>query len=122
MVFDFGLSLGDELRSSRLTAQELRIGTPGYMAPEYLGEGVVTPRCDLYALGVVLYELCAGELPFPGKPVQVFREQLSRDPPALATRSAAPGWLCRAVDALVQRDPEARPASAAEAVASLRGP
>jgi eukaryotic-like serine/threonine-protein kinase len=121
VVFDFGLSLSARL-STRLTAKELRIGTPGYMAPEYLSEGVVEPRCDLYALGVVLYELAAGEMPFAGTPAAVFRSQITRDPPPLATRCAAPGWLCAAVDALIRRDPEARPADAGAAARMLRPP
>ena len=124
VVFDFGLSFAErgEPMSSRLTAQEFRIGTPGYMAPEYIAGGAVEPRSDLYALGVVLYELAAAQMPFDGPPPKIFRAQLTQDPPPLASRCSAPPWLCSAVDALIHRHPDDRPRDAGAVERSLAPP
>lgn len=121
VVFDFGLSFVPG-GSTRLTAGELRIGTPGYMAPEYLSLGEVDARSDLYALGVVLYELACGRMPFAGPPATIFRHQMLTDPPPLGTRCAAPSWLCDAVDRLTRRDPAERPPDAGAVVRALTPP
>ncbi|MEQ1501542.1 MAG: serine/threonine-protein kinase [Myxococcota bacterium] len=122
VVFDFGLSLarGDAgIGASRLTARELRIGTPGYMAPEYLADGQVDERSDFYALGVVLFELASGRMPFVGPPSSVFHQQLHGEPVPLASVCAAPAWLCDAVDRLLRREPVERPVDAAAVERSL---
>jgi serine/threonine protein kinase len=122
VVFDFGLSITetDKRRGARLTAADLRIGTPGYMAPEYVTDGVVNERSDLYALGVVLYELACGEMPFVGAPYRVFQMQLTREAPSLEQRCAAPRWLSDAVGYLLRREPEERPADAGVALQLLK--
>lgn len=121
VVFDFGLSL-DRRGGPRLTEHDLRIGTPGYMAPEYLLDGVVDARADLYALGVVLYELASGEMPFLGPPYKVFQQQATREAPLLSARCGAPPWLSDAVAALVKRDPNERPPDADAAIGLLQEP
>jgi tetratricopeptide (TPR) repeat protein len=65
VLIDFGLarSLG---RETRLTRSRALIGTPAYLAPEQVEKGAASPLGDLYSLGVVLYELLAGKLPFQG--------------------------------------------------------
>jgi serine/threonine protein kinase len=122
VVFDFGLSIAksDKSRSARLTAHDLRIGTPGYMAPEYVTEGIVNERTDLYALGVVLYELACGEMPFGGAPYRVFQQQVMHEAPSLEQRCGAPRWLSEAVGYLLRREPEQRPADAGVAVQLLK--
>jgi serine/threonine-protein kinase len=60
---DFGLARADD---GVQTGTGIVLGTPAYMAPEQLAGAVPTPRSDLYAVGVMLYELLAGRLPYEG--------------------------------------------------------
>jgi hypothetical protein len=70
------------------------VGTPAYIPPEQVGgdSDQLGPRCDVYSLGVILYELLAGRPPFLGTMAEVLRGVLSEDPPALR-------GLCPEVDA-----------------------
>jgi serine/threonine-protein kinase len=69
LVADFGIALAvQQAGGQRMTQTGLSLGTPQYMSPEQaMGEKQVDARADLYALGVVLYEMLAGEPPFTGK-------------------------------------------------------
>ncbi|WP_293273748.1 alpha/beta fold hydrolase [Nannocystis sp.] len=99
-----------------LTVAGTVIGTPMYLAPERWRGKPADERSDLYGLGVVLYELLAGELPF----AHLVGDELARtamdcEMPGLAGRMPqVPRPLTEIVDRLVAREPEARPASAAE--------
>jgi serine/threonine-protein kinase len=108
---DFGLAAEAE----DLSAQQSRSGTPAYMAPEQLAGTEVTVRSDLFALGLVLYELFTGKKAFPG---------LDRDTPPSAPSSHLRG-LDPAVEQVilrcVERDPKDRPASALAVAAALPG-
>ncbi len=96
-IVDFGIAvLREDLDPStrpdalrRLTVSGLVLGTPQYMAPEQARGTALDPRCDLFALGVIMYELLAGTLPFDGTGVDVAIANLSKDPPAIGVR--APG-------------------------------
>lgn len=69
VIIDFGSSLDEGLDAERLTPQGLLLGTPYYMAPEQIERPRdVDHRCDIYSLGVVLFELLTGELPFSSLP------------------------------------------------------
>lgn len=70
VITDFGLARGeaaDDAFGVSLTIANAVIGTPAYMAPEQVEGGTITAAADLYALGVVLYELMTGEVPFKGE-------------------------------------------------------
>jgi hypothetical protein len=110
-LMDFGLAAS----AGRVASNEVRQGTPAYMAPEQLAGKEVTVRSDLYALGLILYELYTGKRPFEASSL----DQLL----ALRERNAAtePSTLCPDLDTSTERiileclsaDPERRPASAA---------
>jgi serine/threonine protein kinase/Flp pilus assembly protein TadD len=98
------------------------IGTPSYAAPEQMVSAAVDERADLYALGVVLFEMISGRRPFAGNdPVQLASAKLSEDaPPLSSTGTLVPPALERFVASLLERDRADRPASAAEALAQLK--
>src|SRR5947208_2472048 len=69
VVVDFGIAkaVGDARDSPTLTVAGTSLGTPAYMAPEQaMGEGDVDHRADIYAVGALLWEMCAGAPPFAG--------------------------------------------------------
>jgi hypothetical protein len=90
IVVDFGLAVRLNRADPRLTVSGALVGTPAYLAPEQV-EGrreTVGPACDVYALGVILYELLTGRLPFTGWLEEIL-VQVARDepPPPRAHRS-----------------------------------
>jgi hypothetical protein len=99
-ICDFGIAVlreNDRPTSDRLTTDGLVVGTPHYMAPEQSVGDEVDERTDLFALGVILYEMIAGVLPFEGSPAEVARLHLNVAPPPVARR--VPGL---AVDPLIE--------------------
>jgi tetratricopeptide (TPR) repeat protein len=98
------------------------VGTASYAAPEQMVSTAVDERADLYALGVVLFEMISGRRPFPGNdPVQLATSKLSQDaPPLSSTGQLVPPALDRLTSKLLERDPGDRPASATEALAELQ--
>jgi len=88
MLMDFGLARSYKSHSQRLTASGTVVGTPAYMAPEQVkGElHAISPATDIYALGVILYELLTASLPFEGPPTLVYGQILHADPPRASQR------------------------------------
>ncbi|HEY1554260.1 MAG TPA: serine/threonine-protein kinase [Kofleriaceae bacterium] len=88
-IVDFGIAAlvdpDDAVGSARLTGTGVVVGTPLYMAPEQaLGEKL-DPRVDLFALGVVMYEMLAGHPPFDGSVHEVVLANIKKDPPPITT-------------------------------------
>ncbi len=90
-IVDFGIAIlregGDGPSSQgRLTTNGLVLGTPHYMAPEQAVADPIDHRIDLFALGIVVYEMLCGKLPFDGSGAEVARANLLLDPPPIAQR------------------------------------
>jgi len=88
-IIDFGIAIPGEgadatLERERLTTAGLVLGTPHYMAPEQARGAAIDHRIDLFALGVISFEIIAGCPPFEGDGVEVVRANLTRPTPAMA--------------------------------------
>jgi serine/threonine protein kinase len=113
VLTDFGLAtaIAETAIANRLTPHDMVVGTADYMAPEQI-EGVhMDHRADIYALGVVLYELVAGHVPFAGRdPMQTFKAHQEEEPPPLPLE--IPSSVRELVARALQKDPDDRFASA----------
>lgn len=110
-VLDFGLAKSVADPTSEITAAGVVLGTPLYMSPELIREGMVDPRGDLYALGCMLHELLTGTPPFSGETsALVIVRQLDDPPPPLP--SDVPLGLAHLIAALLAKFPDDRPDSA----------
>jgi serine/threonine-protein kinase len=90
-IVDFGIAIlregGDSASApGRLTTNGLVLGTPHYMAPEQAVADPIDHRIDLFALGIIVYEMLCGKLPFDGTGAEVARANLLLDPPRIADR------------------------------------
>jgi len=118
-VLDFGVARIQDVAALGVPARDLTrqgsvIGTPGYMSPEQACGDVAAPRCDLYALGVILWELLAGRPLWSGETLtDLFTAQLSEDPgPPPTPGGPLPVALEVLILQLLDREPTRRPASA----------
>lgn len=119
-VTDFGLARAASDATAALTGTIL--GTVAYVAPEILASGDADSRADVYAVGVMLFEMITGRQPFTGKTaIEVASQHVHRDVPA---PSQYVPWLPPEIDDIVtqftSRDPAVRPADASVAAAALR--
>ncbi len=124
-VLDFGLAKikSGELLGSFVAAQtQGMMGSPFYMAPEQWSDEEIDVRADIYSLGVILYQMIAGDVPFKGKSVpSIMSMHLNSTPVPLAERGVeVPPLLERAVQHALEKSPEKRPQSVEEFVAELR--
>ena len=103
------------------TRTALTPGSPAYMSPEQLQNGNVGPPSDLYSLGIALYELLTGKLPYEGKSTyEVATGHLTGDlPPPRLARPDCPRWLSRFILRLLEKRPEDRFTSAEAALKAL---
>ena len=99
------------------------VGTVGYMSPEQALGKTLDARTDLFALGVMLYEMATGRAPFEGDtPAMVFDRLLNRQPPSpLILNPALPAPLATVIGKALEKDPERRHRSATEFLQELRG-
>jgi serine/threonine protein kinase len=120
-VLDLGVASVMDTDTTRLTHTGSPIGTPAYMAPEQAMGGAVGPYTDLYALGVLMYELLSGNVPFTGATaLGVLHRHLYEPPvPVRRMRPEVPEALEALVLRLLAKDPQHRPASAQETYEQL---
>jgi dienelactone hydrolase len=124
-ILDFGLAkqlAADAETRSALTGRGVAVGTLGYMSPEQARGAVVDGRTDVWALGVILFEMLAGHLPFRGDSAAAMLAALLTDPvPSLhALRPEIPHELARLVERALLRDPGKRTLTAAEIASTAR--
>ena len=88
-ILDFGLAIaeGDGSRIGRLTEHGLVVGTPIYISPEQARDQSVDHRADLFAMGVVMYEMLAGKTPFQGSSHEIARANVTQVPPPISQRN-----------------------------------
>lgn len=123
VITDFGLAHAEEAEGGTLTRLGDIVGTPAYMAPEQLEGGAITPATDIYALGVVIYEMLTGLLPFSADtPLATAMKRLSQMAPPLSLHlpDLDPRWGS-VVARCLQRAPEQRFASTDDVLRALRG-
>lgn len=112
-ILDFGLAIA-ATAADRLTVRNAVAGSPGYLSPEQARDEPVDDRTDLYSLGVVLYQMCAGKLPLAsdtmsGQLIAI----ITHDPQPLHEVSPeTPLPLCKLIDRLLSKEPRNRPKSA----------
>lgn len=118
-IMDFGVA---RLADSRATRTGVVLGSPSYMAPEQLDARPVTGRSDLFSLGVSLFQLLTGSLPFrsDSMPGLMRRIALEPHPPLVTIRPDLPAALGRILDTALAKDPEERFATGAEMAQALR--
>jgi serine/threonine protein kinase len=100
---DFGIAR--VLDTAGLTTPHAIMGTPHYMAPE-AATGVVDPAADVYAVGVVLYELVSGQTPYAGEPLAVLRRHVESEP---ERPSGLPDPVWDLITRCMDKDPRRRP-------------
>jgi urea transport system substrate-binding protein len=120
-ILDFGLArpIND---SRRLTATGLIVGTPQYLAPEQARGQPLDHRCDLFSLGIVLYRMATGILPFDGSDTlaQLTALAVAQPRPIEELTPDVPVGLRRLIHQLLERDPNKRPQTALAVVEELR--
>ncbi len=117
-ITDFGVARTSD---SKLTQHREILGSIHYMAPEiWLGQPL-TASVDLYALGVILFEMTTGQLPFDGEEPARLMWMHAKQPPKQprAIRPDTPNWLNQVIVSLLQKSPEGRPKSAHELASFL---
>jgi len=127
-VLDFGVAkLMDDPASAATTMAALTgvgsaIGTAAYMAPEQVRGDAIDQRADLFALGVVLYEVAAGRRAFSGATTGVIAEAILNraPPPIMETNPSLPPTLAAIVDKLLEKDRDLRYRHAADVTADLK--
>jgi serine/threonine protein kinase/HEAT repeat protein len=126
-LLDFGIAklVGSESPKEKLTQTGSVMGTPHYMSPEQInGSKDIDNRTDIYAMGVITYEMFAGVTPFVGDTLQaIMTGHLFKEPPRLADIPAdlgVPAPIAEIIDRMLAKDAAARYENAADVIADLR--
>jgi Protein kinase domain/FG-GAP repeat len=121
-IADFGIARAYNALTPSFTESGTAMGTPTYMAPEQVLDEPLGPYTDIYAAGVIAYELLAGRVPFEpdGSPLTTLYSHVHRPPPPLGDLAPhVPAPVCEWVEWLLAKAPGDRPASATAAWEAL---
>lgn len=121
-IMDFGVArvrIGEDAGAAKITQAGRVYGTPHYMSPEQAaGAEDIDHRADLYSLGVILFEMLTGTLPFVDRnPAKIMAMHMTEDPPSIrkrAPQARLPRRLDELISRLMAKDPNDRPGSAQE--------
>jgi hypothetical protein len=117
-VLDFGIAKIMDSDMPGLTRNDVVCGTPQYMAPEQATGSALDPRCDLYAVGVILYQMVTGHLPFDGQNSMEVLTKHVNEPPVPPRQRQPDAPISEAMESLIlkalEKDPGRRPQSAEE--------
>src|SRR5690606_20843501 len=118
-LMDFGIA---RLTDSNKTKTGMVLGSPSYMSPEQLAGKRVDGRSDLFSLGVTLYQLLTGSLPFQANSMVNLMMKIATEahPPILSLRPDLPVAVAPIIDRLLQKNAEGRYADGAEVARDLR--
>jgi serine/threonine protein kinase len=115
------MQLSDSNAHELLTQVGTVLGTPLYMSPEQCRSRQLDERSDIYSLGVILYQLLAGEPPFTGSLDKLLKDHINTPAPPLKSRRAdIPSQINDLVMSALAKDPALRPATAASFASSLQ--
>jgi len=110
-LMDFGIAKA--MSGTRLTQTGAMIGTPEYMSPEQIRGMVVDHHADIYSLGIVTYEMLAGQVPFSGDTASVLYKQAHELPPPIRSRVVhVPTHVAHALERALDKEPNQRFATA----------
>lgn len=121
-IADFGLARGTLLGTTMTAESSIILGSVSYLSPEQVQRGVADSRSDVYATGIVAFEMLTGEKPFPGEtPIQIAYMHVNEKVPAVSTKRKD---IPPALDALILRatssNPDERPRDADEFLSELQ--
>ena len=120
-IADFGLARGEIIGSTMTAESSVILGSVSYLSPEQVQRGIADARSDVYAVGIVAFEMLTGEKPFIGDtPIQIAYMHVNQDiPPPRSKRKEIPQTLDDLISRATNRDPDKRPRDAGEFLSSL---
>ena len=121
-IADFGLARGELIGSTMTAESSVILGSVSYLSPEQVQRGIADSRSDVYAAGIVAYEMLTGEKPFNAdSPIQIAYMHVNEEIPRISSkRKDIPQALVELIASTTAKNPDARPRSAGEFLEKLQ--